>query len=96
MIKNILAFITLFLKKRTELEKLQNEVDDMKKLLTAYAIEKGMHVKDNKISYTCGQYTVTITTCERTDIDKKRLEAEKPDIAKEYSRTTVYDRLTVK
>ena len=93
--KNLLAFLTKYKTKKAQLDSLTAEVEEMKKELLAYT--KGNYEKDEsgKIKFTCGQYTVTITTCTRTDIDKKRLAEEKPDIVKEYTKVSEYERTNV-
>lgn len=93
---NLLAFLTQYKAKKTQLDNLTEEVEVMKKKLESYTMENNTPDENGKYRFTCGQYTVTITPCTRTDIDKKRLEAEKPDIAEAYKKTTEYNRTTVK
>ena len=94
--KNLLAFLTQYKAKKALLDNLTEEVEAMKKELESYTMENNTPDNNGKYKFTCGQYTVTITPCTRTDIDKKRLEAEKPEIAEEYKKTTEYNRTTVK
>lgn len=93
--KNILAFLTTYKKKANELENLKKEIESMKAELNAYTKKNGI-ATENGFSFECGQYTVTITECTRTDIDKKRLSAELPEIANKYKTETTYERTTVK
>lgn len=94
--RNLLAFLTTYKAKKAQLDNLTEEVEAMKKELENYTMENNTPDGNGKYKFTCGQYTVTITPCTRTDIDKKRLEAEKPDIAEAYKKTTEYNRTTVK
>lgn len=94
--KNLLAFLTTYKAKKAQLDTLTAEVENMKAELIAYT--KGNHNADGKgkYSFVCGQYTVTITPCTRTDIDKKRLESEMPEVAEKYKKETTFDRTIVK
>ena len=94
--KNLLVFLTQYKAKKAQADALNEEVEAMKKELESYTMENNTPDESGKYKFTCGQYTVTITPCTRTDIDKKRLEAEKPDIAEAYKKTTEYNRTTVK
>ena len=94
--KNVLAFLTAYKAKKAQLDSLTDEVNAMKAELENYTKANNIPDENGKYKFVCGQYTVTITPCTRTDIDKKRLETEKPDIAKEYSKTTEYNRTIVK
>ena len=94
--KNLLAFLTQYKAKKAQLDSLTEEINAMKTELESYTIANNKPDNNGKYRFVCGQYTVTITPCTRTDIDKKRLEAEKPEIAEEYKKTTEYNRTTVK
>ena len=93
--KNLLVFLTTYKSKKAQLDKLTEELESMKKELLSYTKETCEN-NDGKYSFVCGQYTVTITPCTRTDIDKKRLAVERPEIAEEYKTETTYERMTVK
>ena len=93
--KNILTFLTSYKKKVTELEALKKEVDTMKAELNAFTKENGIETEKG-FSFVCGQYTVTITECTRSDIDKKELSARYPQIAEELTTTTTYERTSVR
>jgi len=43
-----------------------------------------------------GQYTIAYKAIERSDVDKKALESEYPEIYNEVKKTIVYNRLTVR
>ena len=43
-----------------------------------------------------GQYTVSLKEISRTDIDKKQLEIDLPEIFRKYEKESTYKRLTVK
>ena len=94
--KNVLAFLTSYKAKKAELDKLTAEVESMKKELIDYTKEKVNADEKGKYTFTCGQYTITISACTRTDIDKKRLAVELPEIAEQYKTETQYERMTVK
>ena len=94
--KNLLAFLTQYKAKKALLDSLSEEVETMKKELEQYTISSYEQDEKGKYKFVCGQYTVIITPCKRTDIDKKRLEIEKPEIALEYAKVTEYNRTTVK
>ena len=93
--KNILAFLTMYRKKVNELDNLKKEVESMKTKLNEYTKENGTKTEKG-FSFVCGQYTVTITECTRTDIDRKTLSAKYPEIAEELKTETTYERTTVK
>ena len=94
--KNVLAFLTTYKAKKAELDKLTAEIESMKREITEYTKEKVNADDNGKYTFTCGQYTVTISACTRTDIDKKRLAVELPEIAEQYKTETQYERMTVK
>ena len=94
--KNILTFLTSYKAKKAQFDALKEELENMKTELETYTKENYTSDENNKYKFTCGQYTVTITPCTKTDIDKKRLENELPDIARRYSKITEYSRTTVK
>ena len=94
--KNILAFLTSYKAKKAQFDALKEELENMKTELETYTKENYESDENNKYKFTCGQYTVTITPCTKTDIDKKRLENELPDIARQYLKITEYSRTTVK
>lgn len=93
-ITNILAFITAYKKKVADCKKLEKEIETMKAELNAFTKENGIET-ENGFSFVCGQYTVTITECKRTDIDKKALSAKYPQIVEELTTTTTYERTSV-
>lgn len=93
--KNVLTFLTTYKAKKAQYDKLAEELESMKRELTEYTKETCEN-NAGKYSFVCGQYTVTISTCTRTDIDKKRLSAELPEIAEQYKTETQYERMTVK
>ena len=93
---NLLSFLTAYKAKKNEYDKLEKELKALKSELETYAIGKYEPDEKGKIEFTCGQYAVTITPCKRTDIDKKRLETDYPDIASEYAKTIEYNKTIVK
>lgn len=93
---NLLTFLTAYKNKKNEYDKLEKELKALKTELETYATGKYNPDKNGKIEFTCGQYAVSITPCKRTDIDRKKLEADHPDIALEYSKITEYNRTIVK
>lgn len=80
--------ITMFLKKKNEIEQLTKELETLKA-----DIITDMNGKEE---ITCGQYKVTNKDCTRTDIDKKALKEKYPAIAKELETTTTYKRFIAK
>ena len=93
--KNLLAFLTAFKAKKTQLKNLEKEVETMQSELLGYIGENYTKDENGKIRFTIGQYTVTLTECERESVDKKQLEEKYPEIAKEVKKISTYDRLTV-
>ena len=93
--KNILAFITSYKKKVADCERLKKEIEEMKTELNAFTKENGTKTEKG-FSFVCGQYTVTITECTRSDIDKKELSVKYPQIAEELTTTTTYERTSVR
>jgi len=94
--KNILAFLTAFKAKKARLDKLTEEYESMKKEIESYTMENNTPDENGKYKIVVGQYTITISPVTRTDIDKKRLEQELPDVAKEYEKISTYNRTIVK
>ena len=92
--KNILAYLTSYKAKTAQLKQLTEQVETMKKELNAYAKENGIKTEKG-FSFVCGQYTVTITECTRTDLDKKRLASEHPELIPEYTTKTTYEKTIV-
>lgn len=80
--------ITMFLKKKNEIEQLTKELETLKA-----DIITDMNGKEEII---CGQYKVINKECTRTDIDKKTLKEKYPAIAKELETITTYKRFTAK
>ena len=66
------------------------KIEALKNTITEYMKENG----SNKL--TCGQYIATITEITKTSIDEKALRENLPDVAKQYEKSTTYDRFTVK
>lgn len=93
---NILTYLTEYKAKKALLDNLDKEVKSMKEELEKYTKEKYKPDAKGKYTFTCGQYTVSITPCKRDDIDKKSLESDYPDIAKKYTKTIEYNRTIVK
>lgn len=93
--KNLLIFLTEYKNEKAKLKAQEEKVNNMQKELEEYTI--GNYEIDNKGRYkfTCGQYTVTVTVCTRTDIDKARLTNDHPEIMEEYKKTTEYTRTRV-
>lgn len=94
--KNLLVFLTQYKAKKAQLDSLTEEVEAMKKEIESYTMANNEPDEKGKYKFTCGQYMVTITPCTRKEIDKKRLEAEKPEIAKEYEKISEFNRTIVK
>lgn len=90
MIKNLLATITKYKAVKAEADRLAKEAEAMKAELIEYMGGK------NETVIKCGQYVLTITECTRTGIDEKALREQFPAIAKEFEKTTTYNRFTVK
>ncbi len=93
--KNLLAYLTSYKAKKTQLDALKEEVDNMKAELLGYALENYERDEKGKIKFTHGQYTITVTACKRTDIDRKALEAFDAELAKRFEKVTEYDMVKV-
>lgn len=93
--KNLLTFLTSYKAKKAQLDALKDEVDAMKAELLGYALENYDRDEKGKLKFTCGQYTVTVTACKRTDIDRKALEAFDAELAKKFEKISEYDMVKV-
>ena len=93
--KNLLAYLTSYKAKKAQLDTLKEEVDAMKAELLGYALENYDRDEKGKLKFTCGQYTVTVTACKRTDIDKKALTEFNAELAKRFEKVTEYDMIKV-
>lgn len=89
--KNIIATLTHYKALKAQEDAIKAEMDAIKADVVAYMKETNAGDK-----MTVGQFIVTNKEVTRTGIDEKRLRAERPDVATEYEKTTVYDRFTVK
>ena len=94
--KNLLAYLTTYKAKKAQLESLQAEVDAMKDEIEKYTMANNTPDEKGKYKFSCGQYIITVTPCEKTWIDKTALEKDLPDIAKKYEKATEYNRTTVR
>ena len=72
-------------KSKKELEK---KIDGIKNVFAA--------AMDQLETLETDQYLVRYTLCEKNTIDGKKLEVEKPDVYKEYLKSTLYRRFTYK
>ena len=93
--KNLLAFLTSYKAKKAQLDALKDEVDAMKAELLGYALDNYERDPKGKIKFNYGQYTVTVTACKRTDIDKKALTEFDAELAKRFEKVTEYDMIKV-
>jgi hypothetical protein len=82
---------------KAQRDEMDARLDAMKAELIDYVASAEKTVKTDKADkLTVGQYVLTVSHCSRDGIDEKRLRAERPDVASEYTRTTFYDRFGVK
>lgn len=88
--KNMLATLTHYKALKAKEAELKTEIETLKNTITEYMKENG----SNKL--TCGQYIATITEVTKTTIDEKALRENLPDVAKQFEKSTTYDRFTVK
>lgn len=88
--KNLLISLTEYKAKKNQLDALKAELDAMKAELINYMNEKETDV------LVCGAYKATLTHCVKTSLDDKAIREAFPDIAKQFERSTPFDRFTVK
>lgn len=95
---NILMKLQDYKAMKNQVDAMKAQLDAMKAEIMEYidSSEKTVIDEKGKKTYTCGQYVATVLTKTRTDIDKKRLEIDFPEIAKEYQKSTTYPELRVK
>ena len=88
--KNLLATLTQYKAIKAQIEALEAQLKDKRAEITEYMTEKGT------TRITCGQYVASVTTCTKTGLDEKRIREEYPEVAAACTKTTTYDRFTVK
>lgn len=93
--KNVLAYLTEYKAMKAEYDKLEKQLDAMKKEISEYVLSKTERNENGKATYICKPFTVTVTECHRTKLDEKTIKKLYPEIAKENTITTVYDTVKV-
>ena len=83
-----IATLTKFKALNAKIKEMEAEAEALKKEIIAE-----MNVNEEK---RVGQYTITYKAIERSDVDRKALESEYPEIFNEVKKTVVYNKLTVK
>ena len=88
MAKNLLILCTEYKAMKAREDELKREMESVKAEI--------LDIMGGQEKVTCGQYTATNQTIISHVIDTKRLKAERPDIATEYTEEKTTSRFTVK
>lgn len=87
---NLLATLTQYKALKAQIDALEATLKEKRAEITEYMEKKGTD------KLTCGQYIATITSCTKTSLDEKKIREEFPEVAAACTKTTTYDRFTVK
>lgn len=88
MAKNLLILCTEYKSMKARMEAMKAELEAMKAEI--------IPLMNGQEKVTIGQYTVTLQEITSHVIDTKRLKAEKPDIAEQYTEEKTSERFTVR
>lgn len=87
--QELTASVEMYLEYKRLAEEAQEIADNIASQLKAVLVERG----ESRMSV--GSHCISFVDCSRTDVDRKRLEAEKSEIYKEYLKLTTYKRFQV-